>query len=61
VDETTGEVLLVALVKGVRSQVGVLNGVGEEVIRDGQAGVAERDGRFLLAAPRDEPVVRAPR
>src|SRR5262249_44930046 len=30
---------------------------GEEVIRDGQDGVAERDGRFLLAAPRDEPVV----
>lgn len=40
-----------------RAQIGIVRSVNQQVIGDGQDGVADRHGRLLLAAPGDESVV----
>src|SRR5207249_3348165 len=58
VDQATGDVLFVALVEIVRSEIGVIHRVAQEVIGDDQDGVADGDDGLLLAAAGDEAVVQ---
>ena len=57
VDQASRDVLFVALIEEARTGIGVFGFIGEQVIGNGQDGVANRDDRFLLTAASDEPVV----
>ena len=57
VDQSTGDVLFVALIEIARSEIGVIHPVAQQVMGDDEDGVADGDDRLLLATSCNETVV----